>query len=219
VLAVTLVLLALVVGVVGTTLGLLQARTAAQAEREAREAEAEQRQQAEASEKKASEEAAVAKAVREFLQQDLLGLAGAAAQLGAEIEPDPNVKLTTLLDRAAAKVDERFADEPRVRAAVQDTLARAYESIGRYAEAVRLWERVRQYCETVQANHPATLAVMSHLAQAYGSAGQHKKALELARQTLELKRKILGPARPRQSRHAREHVARGGESCPTASRC
>ena len=31
------------------------------------------------------------------------------------MEPDPNLKLATLLDRALAKVDERFADQPRVR--------------------------------------------------------------------------------------------------------
>ena len=99
--AVSLVLLALVAGIIGTMLGLLEART--------------QRQEAEASEKYAAEEAAVANAVNGFLQQDLLGLAGADAQVVAQIEPDPNLKLTTLLDRAAAKVDERFADQPRVR--------------------------------------------------------------------------------------------------------
>ncbi len=196
VVAVSLVLLALVAGIVGTTLGLLQARTAAQAEREAREAEAQQRQEAEASEKKASEEAAIATAVKEFLRQDLLGLAGAEAQVGAQIEPDPNLKLTTLLDRATAKVDEHFADQPRVRAEVQDTLAHAYFSIGRYADAVRLWEQVRQYGEIARPEHPATLAAMNNLAQIYGLAGQYNKALELAQQTLELKRKILGPEHP-----------------------
>ena len=168
VVAVSLVLLALVAGIVGTTLGLLEARTAA-------EAEAQQRQAAEASEKKASEEAAVAKAVRQFLQHDLLGLAGVEAQLEADIEPDPNLKLTTLLDRALAKVDERFADQPRVRAEVQVTLARAYGSIGRYAEAVRLWEQVRQYREAVRPEHPDTLGARDNLAQAYGSAGQYNE--------------------------------------------
>ena len=94
-----------------------QAVRATRAERLAQaaaQAEAQQRQKAEASEKKAAEEAAVAKAVSEFLQQDLLGLGGAEEQLASGIEPDPNLKLVTLLERAAAKVDGRFADQPRV---------------------------------------------------------------------------------------------------------
>ena len=121
-----------------------QARRAAQA---AAEAEAAQRQKAETAEKKAAEEAAVATAVNEFLQKDLLGLAGAEAQVGAELKPDPDVKLRTLLDRALANVDERFADQPAVRCAVQHTLSSAFLAIGRYPEAVRLREQVREYCE------------------------------------------------------------------------
>lgn len=113
------------------------AEAAAETERLAKEAEAQQRAVAEAAadaeaahrllaetaEKKAIEEAAIAKAVSEFLQQDLLGLAGAEAQLAAEMEPDPHLKLATLLDRALIKVEERFSNQPAVRAAVQSTLA------------------------------------------------------------------------------------------------
>ncbi len=197
VLAVSLVLLALVAGIVGTTLGLLEARTAAEAERKAREAEAQQRQKAEASEKKASEEAAVANAITEFLQQDLLGLAGAEAQLAAKMEPDPNLKLATLLDRAMAKVDERFADQPRVRAEVQATLASAFYSIGRYAEAARLWEQVRQYRETTLGRDvPATLASMHNLALSYLAGFRHADALKLCEETLALRKAKLGPNHP-----------------------
>ena len=161
VLAVTLVLLALVAGVVGTTLGLLQART--------------QRQEAEASEKNAAEEAAVAKAVKGFLQQDLLGLAGPHAQLKAQIEPDPNVKLMTLLDRGGRQVDELFVDQPGAsrRCSIPWRGRRTASGTCRCRTFVGAGPGVRR--ERFGPEHPATLAE-DRLAHVYGSAGQYKGA-------------------------------------------
>ena len=174
-----------------------RARAAAEAERQAKEAEAQQRQQAEAAEKKATEEAAVAKAVNDFLQKDLLGLAGAEAQLEAKMEPDPNLKLATLIDRAVAKVDERFADQPRVRATVQATLARALSSIGRYEEASLLWVQVREYCEEAfGAEHPETLTAMNNLALLYCDLAKFVEAETLYTQVLEIRRRVPGPEHP-----------------------
>ncbi len=122
----TTVAAALVLGLIGTTWQSVRATRAerkaveneqrAIAERDekekAREREAEQRRLAETAQQTASEEAAVAKAVNEFLKDDLLGLAGAGAQFEAGLTPDPDLKLSTLLDRALTKVNERFGEQP-----------------------------------------------------------------------------------------------------------
>jgi len=170
------------------------AEAAAESERLAKEAEAQQRVAAEV---KAVEEAAIAKAVSDFLQEDLLGLAGAEEQIAGLMEPDPDLKLSTLLDRAQVKVEQRFGDQPRVRAAVQATLGKAFYSIGRYTDAAELWEKVLQYRqETLGPEHHDTLASMNDLALAYLDIGQLDKALVLHEQTLELRKAKLGPDHP-----------------------
>ena len=58
---------------------------------------------------RANREAAVAEAVNEFLQNDLLAQAGASAQAGSKTKPDPNLKVRTALDRAAERSEVRFA--------------------------------------------------------------------------------------------------------------
>lgn len=163
----------------------------------AAKAEAEQRAAAEASEKRASEEASVAKAVSEFLQKDLMGLAGASAQITAGLEPDPDLKLTTLLDRAIVKSEESFADQPHVRTAVQVTLAQALGRIGRYRDSAVLWEKVLKYREdTLGIDDPDTLQSACSLANIYFASGELSKALPLCEKTLELRKAKLGIDHP-----------------------
>jgi eukaryotic-like serine/threonine-protein kinase len=180
------------------------AEAAAVAERQAKESEAKQRRRAETSEQeateseqKATEEAAVATAINEFLRKDLLGLADARAQLAAGIKPDPDIKLATLLDRALSKVDERFADQPRVRAEVQQTLAATLLRIGCSADAARLYEQVLQYHEqTLGARHPDTLVSMNNLALAYNTQARYAEAESLFVQALEGLRSVHSPEHP-----------------------
>ena len=167
-----IVALCLLAGLVGTSWQAIRARRA---------------------EHQAAEEAAVARAVNEFLQDDLLGMAGASDQLRARIEPDPGLKLTTLLDRALAEVDNRFSDQPRVRSEVQNTLGHALMSIGRYRDAARLLEQVRKYLEkTAGPEARETLAASNDLEITYANLGQLDEAVALGEQTLELSRKIHG---------------------------
>jgi hypothetical protein len=74
---------------------------------------------------RADSEAAIAKAVNQFLQDDLLSQANPESQGGAEAKPDPDVKARTLLDRAAAQVGKRFANQPLVESAIQKTIGNA----------------------------------------------------------------------------------------------
>jgi hypothetical protein len=71
-------------------------------------------------------EAAIARAVNQFLQDDLLSQASPESQSGTETAPDPEVKARTLLDRAAARVRNRFANQPLVESEIQETIGNAY---------------------------------------------------------------------------------------------
>jgi hypothetical protein len=68
-------------------------------------------------------EAAVAQAVNDFLQNDLLAQARASRQSGPGTKPDPDLKVRTALDRAAPRIAGRFGRQPEVEAAVRETIA------------------------------------------------------------------------------------------------
>ena len=82
--------------------------------------------------RKAESERAIADGVLDFLRKDLLGMADAGTQVENRIRPDPNIKLHTLLDRAAEAIDERFIDQTEIEATIRHTLGEAYRGIGRY---------------------------------------------------------------------------------------
>lgn len=78
---------------------------------------------------RAEREAAIARAVNEFLNEDLL----AAADPYRNRAPDLRVR--DVLDRARAAVGRRFAGRPAEEAAVRTTLGRTYSGIGDRAQA------------------------------------------------------------------------------------
>ena len=83
-------------------------------------------------------ESRISAAVNAFLNEDLL------AQANPENQPDPNVTLRAVVDRAAEKIEDRFADQPVVEAAVRYTLASTYEALGDYEEAKEHADRALQ---------------------------------------------------------------------------
>ena len=84
---------------------------------------------------RANREAAVAQAVNDFLQNDLLAQASAANQSGPSAKPDPDLKVRTALDRAAARIAGKFDRQPEVEAAIRDTIGQTYMDLGLYPEA------------------------------------------------------------------------------------
>jgi serine/threonine protein kinase/tetratricopeptide (TPR) repeat protein len=178
VVASAVVLLALVSGVVGTTWGLVEARRQRDAAEAARRDEAEQRHLAE-------QEAAISKAVNDFLQEDLLGQADVGNQPGGGQRRDPDVKVRTLLDRAARAVEGKFAEQPETEAAIRLTLGTTYRALGRYAEAQPHLERsVRLRTDRLGADHPDTLASKLSLAGLYYYQGKYDLAEALFKEVL-----------------------------------
>ncbi|HEV3443819.1 MAG TPA: serine/threonine-protein kinase, partial [Gemmataceae bacterium] len=190
VLAATLVLLALVLGVV---LSSWQAVRATRAEATALRAEA----QAVAEKRRADEEAAVARAVNEFLRNDLLAQADPRAQAGAAQSPEKNVTLRTVLDLAAARIPGRFREQPLVEAAIRETIGTAYHGLGEYDLAqLHLEAAVATHREKLGAEDGGTLFAEHALAHLYKDQGQYAKAEPLCLKTLETCRQKLGADHP-----------------------
>jgi len=102
---------------------------------------AEQRALTEARNAKAS--AAVTDAINEFINGDLLG--AVKFDMGLASNPtDLGITVKTAIDRAAAKIEERFPDEPDVQAHLHATLGNAYRSLGDYDSSLRHLERAVQ---------------------------------------------------------------------------
>ena len=81
-----------------------------------------------------------ARAVNEFLQGDLLAQASSTQQ-GAGTPPDPEIKVRTLLDRAAARIAGRFETNPRVEASIR---RRSANHTAAWASTLRQWSISRE---------------------------------------------------------------------------
>ncbi len=182
--------------VVGTGVATWQAIRATQERDRAMAAEVKAEKETERADgeaKNAKAEAAIAKAVSDFLRLDLLRMAAADSQAAAGLSPDPNIKLRTLLDRAAERIDERFADQPHLEATIRITLGDAYHSIGDYQKAeLHFQKAVDLHKQVLGQEDVTTIASINGLACAYRAQGRHDEAEILFRQTLEIGRRVLG---------------------------
>jgi tetratricopeptide (TPR) repeat protein/predicted Ser/Thr protein kinase len=173
------VFLVLAAGVVVSTWEAVRARAA-------ESAAVEQRQ-------RADQEAAAAKAVNDFLQNDLLAQASAANQSSSSAKPDPDLKVRTALDRAAARIRGKFGQQPEVEAAVRATIGQTYLDLGLYPEARTQLERALEIQRRVLGTaNPKTLKTMSRLGRGAYLQGKYAEAQALLGQTLEISRRVLG---------------------------
>ncbi len=146
---------------------------------------------------RANREAAMAEAVNDFLQNDLLAQAGASAQSGPISKPDPDLKVRTALDRAAEQIEGKFAKQPEVEASIRDTMGQTYWDLGLYLEACKQWERVLELRQRVLgADNAKTLKTMSRLGRAAILQGKYAEAEALESQVLEAQRRVLGSEHP-----------------------
>jgi tetratricopeptide (TPR) repeat protein len=146
---------------------------------------------------RANREAAVAQAVNDFLQHDLLAQASAATQSGPRAKPDPDLKVRTALDRAAARVAGKFDRQPEVEGAIRDTIGQTYLDLGLYPEARMQLERALDLRRRVLGTqNPDTLKTMSHVGHAAFLQGKYTEAEALDSQTVQISRRVLGPEHP-----------------------
>ncbi|MBX9622484.1 MAG: tetratricopeptide repeat protein, partial [Gemmataceae bacterium] len=210
------------------------ALAAAETERAAREAEADQRAvaqakqaeaedqrrraeageklagdrlaQVEAERRKAAEEAGIARAVKDFLQNKLLAQTDTTVQADALVEAGGSASGATLnptvrelLDRAAReltpdKTEASFPNQPRVQAEILHTVGDTYRRIGEYRPAIDLLKRSNALLRLHHGpDHPDTLASTSVLAHACQEAGRPDLALPLYEEALALTKARFGP--------------------------
>jgi serine/threonine protein kinase/Tfp pilus assembly protein PilF len=139
---------------------------------------------------------AESQAVIDFLQNDLLSQASAYNQ-AANAKADPNLTVRTALDRAASRVDGKFANQPLLEASIRQRIANVYLDLGLYPEAESQYERalaIRR--RELGDKNLATFSTMASLAAAYERSGNLTKAEPLYREVFEKERRVLGEQHP-----------------------
>ncbi len=136
---------------------------------------------------RADQEAAIAQEVSDFLQMDVLRQADTTVQADRQQVPKPNLTVREALDRAAARIGERFRDKPLVESAIRLAIGDAYRGVGEARLALEHLERSVELRRTVLG--PAstqTRRSMESLTAAYYSARRYKDALAVQKQLVEL---------------------------------
>jgi eukaryotic-like serine/threonine-protein kinase len=142
---------------------------------------------------RANREAQIARAVSDFLQNDLLAQASANTQARPDTSPDPALTVRTALDRAAARAEGKFDNEPLVEASIRQTIGITYRDLGLYAEAQRQLERARDLRRrNLGEQHADTLTAATNLALIYRRQGKLAQAEPLLSSVLETLRRVRG---------------------------
>jgi tetratricopeptide (TPR) repeat protein len=185
----------LVLGTVGTSIGMVRAL---RAEHRARTAEGlatdrlvavtKEKERATAAEAKAKDEAAAAEAVITFLQNDLLGQASPD-----ENARDKKVTVEEVLGRAAARIAGKFAQHPAVEAKIRRTIGNTYRALSLYTAArphlERAWELYRTNLGEEDLD---SLRALSDLANLYMDQGQAPDPEPLFTKVLKVRSRLLG---------------------------
>jgi eukaryotic-like serine/threonine-protein kinase len=178
--AAALVLLTLVLGVVGTTLGLFEAR----------------RQEGIADGQRRQAEKRVAQVTK---MNDILG------SIFKDLDPTNAQKdgkplsavLGERLDRATAEIEGDATGDPLAVARMQWTLGVSQLGLGYPDRAIALLTKARAtFAAGLGPDHPDTLTTMNNLTIAYSVAGQTDRAMKLSEETLALNRAKFGPDHP-----------------------
>jgi eukaryotic-like serine/threonine-protein kinase len=140
---------------------------------------------------------ASARAVSDFLQNDLLAQASVANESGPATNPDPDLKVRTALDRAATRITGRFDKHPEVEAAIRDTIGQTYLDLGIYPEARKQLELALALHQRVDGpDNPKTLNTTIRLGSVAEREGKYAEAETLETTTAEAMRRVLGPDHP-----------------------
>jgi len=132
-----------------------------------------------------------------FLQNDLLAQASARIQARPDTKPDPDLKVRTALDRAAARIEGRFKEQPLVEAAIRKTVSNTYRDLGLFPDAQRQMERAVDLRHRVLGEeHRDTLSSMADLAKLFWYQGKYGQAEPLFIKVLEAERRTLGEEYP-----------------------
>jgi serine/threonine protein kinase/lipopolysaccharide biosynthesis regulator YciM len=146
-----------------------------------------------AARKRTDDQAAIAQAVNDFLQQDLLRQADSGSQAEEHFTPDPNLTVRQALERAAERIGERFKDQPLQEGAVRFAIGNAFRAVGQAERAILHLQRSLELARKLGPDHRTTLVAMNNLALAYLDADKLDQAVPLFEETLRLRQAKLRP--------------------------
>ncbi len=150
----SLVFAAMVIGLIGTASQAIRATNAEAETRKLLASEKIARRTADEERDRADDEAALAKnqqaiaekeskfanTISNFLQHELFASSAIENQMTMGLEPDPDIKVRTLLDRAVDGI-VLLENDPMIQASVSYTIGSAYNSLGLFDQAEPLLER------------------------------------------------------------------------------
>ncbi|QPF76192.1 protein kinase [Roseateles sp. DAIF2] len=98
-----------------------------------------------------------------------------------------------LLERSRRELDQRFDDEPELRAELQGVLVHVYHAQGRFDRAIELGERQLSQLRALHAADAIQVVeAQDKLARVYNAAGLVDRTLELATPLLQPTRRLMG---------------------------
>ena len=163
--AAALVILAMIIGITGTSIGLMKATKA---------------------EKKAREEAETAQQVSDFLVE-LFKVSDPGEARGNSITA------REILDKGARKIDKELDAQPRIQSRLMETMGRVYRNLGLYTQAAPILEKSLSLKRRVYGEEHLEVATSLHtLAVLYDTQAKYQEAESLFRQSLAIKEKIFG---------------------------
>jgi tetratricopeptide (TPR) repeat protein/tRNA A-37 threonylcarbamoyl transferase component Bud32 len=190
------VMAALLVGIVGLSVGVVWAIAEAKNARTAERNERQARGEAEMERNEAVRQQLAATAAKEFLTQVLVQ-SDAWGQASLERTANPEVKLVEALDYASKSIEGAFADQPLIEADLRDTIGNAYRNLAKHADAERHLRAALELRERVLGpDHPDTLSSVNNLAGLHMDKGDYSAAEPLYQRALAGYEKSLGPDHP-----------------------
>ncbi len=208
VISASLVVLALIGGIVGSGLGLWEAKRQERiAKREvvakvaALAEEARQRKEAILAKEESERRRQEAETNLAFARKgnEILGSVFADLNPNAEYYEVSDLRnaLRGNLEKASKELEGSAIGDPLTVAIMQNGLGRSLLGLGQYVQAIEILERsVETLKSNLGPNHPDTLNCMNDLALGYLDSSQLDKALPLMEETLSLMKSILGPSHP-----------------------
>ena len=144
-----------------------------------------------AAESQAQTEKANAQAALHFIQDEVL------SQANPGYQADRDLKVRTMLDRVAERLDRTTGNQPAVEASIRQTLGSIYTELGDYTKAIDNYDgALRLQRQQLGEDHPDTLRSLYGLAMAYWWSGGMAKAGALSRSGLERSARVLGEKHP-----------------------
>lgn len=132
-----------------------------------------ERDKARLAETEAKNQSRITNAVSTFINEDVLAAADPYQV------PDPNITMRAVLDSAAAKIENRFPDDPLVEAGVRMTLGSTYMNLARHEEAALHLERALTLRrKNLPPDHTDTILTLNRLGETRYRAGDLAGAAE-----------------------------------------